>query len=222
MKNTILFFVLLLVASCSEEQETDVEQPAVTQSDQRDLGEEVMLRVREQQRLHVAEYGVHKIITHDDLLRLKGKVLGVKIDEKLSIGDRKIAIPIDVVISGYIDFGGFNENQVEIEGNSIQLTLPDPQFVLVSSSVDHDATRQYVSMLRSNYTDKEMTEFTKQGVESLLRQVDKQSLLTSARTSAATMLIPLLSDVGFAQDSIKVTFRNDLKPSSLTIERRNR
>lgn len=220
MRLVLSILLLVLLASCGKQHEP--EQSAVAQPEQRDLSEDVMLRVRDQQRLHVAEYGVHKIVTHDDLLRLKGKVLGVKIDENLSIGDRKIAIPIDVVISGYIDFAGFSESQVDIDGNSVQITLPDPQFVLVSSTVDHAATRQYVSFLRSSYTDKEMTEFTKQGLESLLRQVDRQSLLASARTSAATMLIPLLSDMGFAQDSIKITFRSDLKPSSLTIERRNR
>lgn len=222
MKKYLLLLLVVLTASCSRQQQTDAEQPVVEQSEQRNLSEEVMLRVRDQQRLHVAEYGVHKIITHDDLLRVKGKVLGVKIDESLNIGDRKIAIPIDVVISGYIDFGGFDETQVEIGDHAVHITLPDPRFVLVSSSVDHDATRQYVSFLRSNYTDKEMTEFTKQGLESLLRQVDKQSLMASARTSAATMLIPMLSDLGFATDSIKVTFRSDLQPSALTIERRNR
>lgn len=221
MKKYLLLLLVVLTASCSRQQQTDAES-AVEQPEQRNQREDVMLRVRDQQRLHVAEYNVHKIVTHDDLLRLKGKVLGVKIDEQLSIGDRKIAIPIDVVISGYIDFGGFDESQVEIDGHAIHITLPDPRFVLVSSTVDHAATRQYVSFLRSSYTDKEMTEFTKQGLESLLRQVDKQSLMASARTSAATTLIPMLCDMGFAEDSITVTFRSDLNPSVLKIERRNR
>lgn len=220
MRHIMYALLVMCLAACGAKQEAEVENAPVAEV--RDLNKEVMLRITDQQRLHVAEYTVHKIVTHDDLVRLRGKVLGIKVDETLALGDRKIAIPIDAVISGYIDFSAFDDSQVEIKGKSVHLTLPDPRFVLVSSKVDHDATRQYVSLFRSSYTDKEMSEFTKQGLESLLRQVDRQQLLSTARTSAATQLIPLLADMGFERDSIVVTFRSDLQPKSISIERRNK
>ena len=58
----------------------------------------LITQVRKCSKLYTAEYRVHKIVTHDDVLRLKGSVLQRQFNFKVPLGDRKIAIPIDVTI----------------------------------------------------------------------------------------------------------------------------
>ena len=64
----------------------------------------LIMQVQKCSKLYTAEYRVHKIVTHDDALRLKGSLLKKQFDIKLPMADRKIAIPIDAKLKAYIDF----------------------------------------------------------------------------------------------------------------------
>ena len=55
----------------------------------------LIMQVQKCSRLYTAEYDVHKIVTYDDIVRLKGNVLNRDFNIKLPLGDRKIAIPMD-------------------------------------------------------------------------------------------------------------------------------
>ena len=112
-----------------------------------------------------------------------------------------------------MDFANFTERNVERSGDFIHITLPDPRIVITASKVDHEGIRQYTSLFRSNYSDSELTDFTRQGVESILEQIPQMGILTTARESAAQTLIPLLTEMGYDEDHIVITFREDLDVS---------
>lgn len=194
----------LLMASCTQRQPAsadDADSTAIADS------VSLVLRVAQTARLHTAEYRVHKIVTHSDIVRFKATVLGRPFEAPLPLGDRKIAIPIDVTLSAYIDFSSFSEQQVERTEENLRIILPDPKVVVTASKVDHAAVRQYADLFRSEYTDEELTEFTSQGVREILKSVPQMGILETARQSAAATLMPLLTSMGYEPEHIVVTFK---------------
>lgn len=172
-------------------------------------------RIAQQSKLYTAEYRIHKIVTHEDLLKLKGQIFGIDFEHRFNIGDRRIAIPIEVTLKAYVDFSTFSNHNVEQWGSFIHIILPDPKIVLTASKVDHQGIKQFKSLWRSAYTDEEMTEFTRQGVESVLAEVPNMELLHTARDCAAQTLIPLLTSLGYEEDHIIITFREGIKTESI-------
>ena len=162
-----------------------------------------------------ADNRIHKIVTQEDLLKLKGQIFGIDFEHRFNIGDRRIAIPIEVTLKAYVDFSTFSARNVEQRGSFIHITLPDPKIALTSSKVDHQGIRQFTSLWRSAYTDEEMSEFTRQGVESVLAEVPDMRLLHTARDCAAQTLIPLLTSLGYQEDHIIITFREGVGTESI-------
>lgn len=105
----------------------------------------MVMQIQKCSRLYTAEYNVRKIVTHDDVMRLKGNIMNTPVNIKLPVGDRKIAIPISARLKPYIDFSQFSDKNIERDGDKITIILPDPKVALTSSSVDR---RTSVSMWR--------------------------------------------------------------------------
>lgn len=200
--------------------------------------------IRMQSRLYTSEYIVHKIVTHNDLKRLQGSFLGFKFNQSLPIGDRKIAIPIDVTLQAYIDFSQIRDEDVEIiksekknvrgekrkvmsekddtpslegrEDDIVHITLPDPRVVVTSSKVDHEGIRTHVGLLRSDFKDAELTNLAQQGAASVVQNVPRMGIIESARQNAAALLIPMLADMGYREENIVITFRKDFDDSDIS------
>jgi hypothetical protein len=179
----------------------------------------LITQVRQCSRLYTAEYKIHKIVTHDDVLRLQGQLAGQDHDVELPIlGDRKIAIPMDVTLKAYIDFDGFSEQNIERQDNKITITLPDPKVQLTSSRIDHANIKKYVALLRSDFTDAELSSYEQQGREAIINTIPEMGIIESARQNAARLLIPMLKQMGFSEPDITITFRQDLNTQNI-IER---
>lgn len=196
------------LSSCSKQEsaEPDTMQVIVTQ-------------VQQCSRLYTAEYQIHKIVTHDDVLRLQGQLTGERYDMELPmLGDRKIAIPMDATLKAYIDFDGFSEQNVQRQGNKINILLPDPKVQLTSSKIDHRNIKKYVALLRRDFTDAELTSYERQGREAIIKSVPAMGIVESARKNAARTLIPMIKQLGYAEQDITITFRQDLDTEAI-IER---
>ncbi|MBQ6768697.1 MAG: DUF4230 domain-containing protein [Prevotella sp.] len=196
------------LSSCSKQEsaEPDTMQVIVTQ-------------VQQCSRLYTAEYQIHKIVTHDDVLRLQGQLTGERYDMELPmLGDRKIAIPMDATLRAYIDFDGFSEQNVQRQGNKITILLPDPKVQLTSSKIDHRNIKKYVALLRRDFTDAELTSYERQGREAIIKSVPAMGIVESARKNAARTLIPMIKQLGYAEQDITITFRQDLDTEAI-IER---
>ncbi len=216
MKRYLILFSWALMAACSSDPE-----PADTVADNTESRPTLVQQVRKCSRLYTTEYRIHKIVTHDDVLRLKGQLLRQDFDIPLPLGERKIAIPMDATIKAYIDFSNFSEQNVERDGDRITILLPDPQVVLTSSKINRDEIREYVGLTRSHFSDKELTGYEQQGREAILKSIPGLGIEETARENAARVLVPLLTDMGYDERNVTIAFRRDLDIlKKLTIEKR--
>ncbi len=196
---------LLALGSCSQRKEADAEAAAAAI----DTVPMLIMQVQKCSRLYTAEYSIHKIVTYDDIVRLKGSVLKRDFNIRLPLGDRKIAIPMDAKLKAYIDFSGFSERNVERRGKKITVILPDPKVVLTSTKVDHANTKEFVSLTRSRFSDAEMADLERQGRAAIIASIPNLGIIESARASAARVLIPMVEQMGYAEGDITITFRKD-------------
>ena len=164
-------------------------------------------QVRKCSKLYTAEYRVHKIVTHDDVLRLKGSVLQRQFNIKLPLGDRKIAIPIDAKLKAWIDFSQFSERNIERRGNHITIILPDPQVTMTSSKIDQKHVRQYVALARANFSDAEMSAYQQQGRAAIIESIPSLGIFETALANAAKVLVPMLTAMGYEEQQITIAFR---------------
>lgn len=175
----------------------------------------MVMQIQKCSRLYTAECRIHKIVTHEDRKKLKGKVFNRDIDITLPLGSRKVAIPIDVTLKAYIDFAGFSERNISRQGQNISITLPDPRIVLTSSKIDHVGMKKYVALTRSNFTDAELSSYEQQGRQAVLDNIPETDIIAQARESAATILIPLVRQMGYKEENITINFRKDFDSADL-------
>lgn len=196
----ILAMATLFFTACNQKKVED--QPKVI-----DTIPVMVMQIQKCSRLYTAEAHVHKIVTHDDQLNLKGSFLKKDFNIHVPGSNRKVAIPMEATVKAYIDFKDFSAKNVSRQGNKIEIILPDPQVMLTSSKIDHQGVKQFVSFTRSNFSDAELSQFEQQGRESIIKDIPNMDILETARQSAANTLIPMLKDMGFQESNIKISFR---------------
>ncbi len=217
----ILFSIFMLCCSCSRHK---TEQETVTI----DTIPMMVMQIQKCSKLYTAEYKVHKIITHDDKMKLNGSFMKKDFSINLPLGSRKIAIPMDATLKAYIDFANFNEDNVKRQGDKIEIILPDPHVTLTSTRINHDEIKQYVALTRSRFSDEELSSYERQGREAIIKDIPSMGMMDMARESAARTLIPMIEQMGFEESNITVSFRkhytlNDIKSllDKTTIEHGN-
>lgn len=196
----IITFTLFILSSCSEKKIE--EKPKVI-----DTIPVMVTQIQQCSKLYTAEAHVHKIITHDDQLKLKGSFLKKNFDINVPGSNRKVAIPMDATLKAYVDFKDFSAKNVNRKGEKIEIILPDPKVMLTSSKIDHEGVKQYVSFTRSNFSDAELAQYEQQGRESIIKDIPNMNLIEAAQQSAANTLVPMLTDMGFKEENIKIIFR---------------
>ena len=201
----ILFFLLFFIACGSDKEKVE----AVVEKKATDDIPMLVRDIRKCSRLYTSEYNIRKIVTYSDEPRLKGKVLGHEVDMKIPVGDRKIAIPMNVTLKGYIDFSDFSERNVRKEGERIIVTIPQPQVIVASSKIDQAGIKEYVSMMRSRFSDAELAEFEKQGRQSVINSIPRLDIKETAAVNAAKILIPMIVKMGYDEKMITIELRNE-------------
>ena len=217
----ILFSIFMLCCSCTRHK---TEQETVTI----DTIPMMVMQIQKCSKLYTAEYKVHKIITHDDKMKLNGSFMKKDFSINLPLGSRKIAIPMDATLKAYIDFADFNEDNVKRQGDKIEIILPDPHVTLTSTRINHDEIKQYVALTRSRFSDEELSSYERQGREAIIKDIPSMAMMDMARESAARTLIPMIEQMGFEESNITISFRkhytlNDIKSllDKTTIEHGN-
>ena len=207
----LIVFATLLLAACSSEGDSRQEELHVAI----DTVPMLVMQIQKCARLYTTEYHIHKIVTHDDVLKLKGNVFNKDIDIALPLGERKIAIPMDATLKAYIDFGDFTERNIERNGDKITIVLPDPQVVLTSSKINQSEIREYVGLTRSQFTDKELSSYEQQGRQAILNSVPRLSIKQQAQANAAHVLVPMLTEMGYREENVTIAFRKNLDITKL-------
>lgn len=179
----------------------------------------MITQIKRCSRLNTAEVKVHKIITHDDVTNLSGKILGKEISIDLPTGKRKVAIPLYATIKASIDMGKITYQDIVRDGDRIEIFLPQPEVSITETHIDHDGVRQYVALTRSNFSDAELQSYEKKGRDAIQKDIPKLGIKEMARESAARQLVPIMQMLGFKDNNITISFRTDGKNN--TIIRRN-
>lgn len=205
----IFLMLLCVLSACSSKEET------VVQDDRDKDRPSLVTQIQKCTRLYTTEYRIHKIVTHDDVLRLKGSLLSQSFDIPLPLGERKVAIPMDATLKAYIDFSNFTEDNVERDGEHITIVLPDPKVVMTSSKINQKEIREYVGLTRSHFTDKELTNYEQQGRQAILNSIPQLGIVEQAQSNAARVLVPMLTEMGYKEENITIAFRRNLDFSRL-------
>jgi hypothetical protein len=127
----------------------------------------------------------------------------------MPLGDRKIAIPMDATLKASIDMSQFSERNIEKDGNKIIIILPDPQVTLTSSKIDQKNIKEYVGLVRSHFSDKEMTDYEQQGRAAIIESIPRLGIIAAAKENAARVLVPLITQMGYEEKDIIIQFRKD-------------
>ena len=133
----------------------------------------------------------------------------------IPVGERQIAIPVNATLKAYVNLSSFSADNIKKKGEKIEVILPDPQIIMTSTKIDHDEVKQYVAMLRSNFTDEELTRYQQQGRDSIIKDIPKLGLIEASRESSARTIIPIFEQMGYKQENITVTFRKRFTLSDL-------
>lgn len=200
----IMTLTALLMTGCKSEN-GDTTQVIVT-----DTVPSLVIQIQKCARLYTTEYHIHKIVTHNDILKLKGNILRKDIDIKLPLGERKIAFPMDATLKAYIDFSDFSESNIERNGDKITILLPDPKVVMTSSKINRNEVKEYVGLTRSYFTDKELSSYEQQGRQAILNSVSQLGIKQTAQENAARVLVPMLREMGYKEENITIAFRKSL------------
>lgn len=211
MKHSRYLLTMLLIAflcACTSEGEQEAAKPEPQLPD-------LVMQIQKQSRLYSTECHVHKIISHNDSQQLLGSILGQQFSIDLPLGKRSVAIPIDATVKAYIDFSEFTDNNVRRRGDQIEIILPDPKLEITSTRINHDEVKQYVPLLRKNFTDEELTKLEHAGREAIVKDLPRLNLTETARQNAARALIPMIAQMGFPTDNVTITFRKQFTPTDL-------
>ena len=200
----IMTLTTLLMTGCKSKN-GDTAQDIVT-----DTVPSLVIQIQKCARLYTTEYHIHKIVTHNDILKLKGNILRKDIDIKLPLGERKIAFPMDATLKAYIDFSDFSESNIERSGDKITILLPDPKVVMTSSKINRNEVKEYVGLTRSYFTDKELSSYEQQGRQAILNSVSQLGIKQTAQENAARVLVPMLTEMGYKEENVTIAFRKSL------------
>lgn len=208
----ILLAISLLMCNSQVEHE-DASTPTTAQG--LDTIPMLITQVQRCARLYTAEYRVHKILTHDDVVRLKGSLLKHSFNIKMPLGDRKIAIPMDAKLKAYIDFSEFSESNIEHQGEKITIILPDPKVTMTSSKIDQKNVKEYIGLTRSHFTDAELASYQQQGREAIIASIPELGMIETAQANAAKVLVPMLKEMGYQEADITIAFRKHYDTADL-------
>lgn len=212
-KSKFLFVCILLLTSsilscCRQSGEHSIEQSTI------DTIPELIRQIQQCSRLYTTEYQVHKIITANDLSGIKASGLGLNFNIQKP-GYRKIIIPIEATLKGYIDFTQFSESSVTREGDRISITLPDPEVEMTASKINYENMKEFVSAYRSSFTAEERQTLVSQGRQSIINDIPHLGIEMNVRMSASNLLIPIIVNMGFEENNITINFRREFTPDIL-------
>ena len=197
----LCFWMLLFLITGCGHQTKDVEKPTV------DTIPMMVMQIQKCSRLYTTEYQLRKIVTYGDSVSINGSFLHQDFKIDLPMGRRKVAIPMTANVKAYIDFSNFSEKNIKKHDGKIEIILPDPEFIMTSTQVNHAGIKKKVSVLRKNFSDEEITRLQQQGRNDMIKSLPKLGIMENARQNAARQIFPIIEQMGYSSDDVTITFR---------------
>lgn len=197
----------LLFMSCGRGENTDIEEERAIDSIPL-----LVTQIQRCSRLYTTEYRIHKLVSCESNRQISG--FGISFGLNV-FGDRKIIIPIDATLKGFVDMSQVKDHHIEREGDKITVTLPDPQVMMTSTEIDHENIKEFVTGFRDDFTDQEMATFEAQGRKAIINEIPDLGIERTAREDAVRILVPIITQMGFREQDITIQFRTDYNPHDL-------
>jgi len=197
MEKRIFYILTLLVLfSCGEEK---------TPPDD-------VYKIRDIGHLSTTEYTVGKIIKVDDsnydLTEFEWEDW-TKLPD-IQYGDRRILISCKSKVKAGIDLSKIKDEDIKIIGSTIEIKLPPAE--ITSFSMDPRSVHTQMED-RSGYTDpfteKEKTDFLKQGEEAIRADLNDYGILEDANDNAEAFLIDFYKQLGYKKVVVKRSMTDD-------------
>ena len=169
----------------------------------------MVMQIQKCSKLYTTEYKIHKIVTHNDKVSLKGILFNKEYKIDMPLSSRRIAIPMDATIKSYIDFTNFSKSNIRKKGKKIEIVLPDPHISLTSTKINHKDIKRDVAFLRQDFSDAELSSYEQQGRDAIIASIPSMGITETARQSAASVIIPIITQMGYSEKDITITFRKD-------------
>lgn len=215
MKRTILLFCisacLPMLTACDQKEASD----ATTNIMDADTLQLLLLQAKQCSRLYTTEFHVHKIVTYEDLVNVKGKFFNRDYTFRLPLGERKIAFPMEATLKGYIDMEQLSTDSFVRDGDKLTVILPAPKVVMTATKIDQANVKEFVSLARAHFSDRELTMLEQQGRQAIIRNIPSYGIEEQARKSAARLLIPIATKLGFNESNVTIVFPTDFTTASL-------
>lgn len=199
--------LILLTGSCGKGGKAEIEEEQHIDS--------IPLLVSQIQRcsrLYTTEYRIHKLISCESNRQISGFGISFGLD---FFGDRKIIIPMDATLKGYVDMNQIKAQNLDRQGDKITVTLPDPEVMMTSTKIDHENIKEFVTGFRDDFTDQEMAKFEAQGRQVIIAEIPELGIERTARENAVRILVPIITQMGFSEQNIVIQFRSDYTPHDL-------
>jgi hypothetical protein len=146
--------------------------------------------------LGTVEYTVRQIIRNSD-------------ESWKFFGDRKVLFSVKATLKAGIDLDKLSDEDIEVRGSQIKITLPQPEIVALNIKPD-DIKLAYskVSALRTEYSQKEIDEILTAGERSIREDESlRSSIVDDAKANAREFFEILLRASGY--NDIEVAFEDE-------------
>jgi len=119
-------------------------------------------------------------------------------DEWYKLGNRHIIIPVTANLKAGIDLRAIKEGDLQIDGNVVKLTLPDPIVEMESSKIIYDDIIEVKDgFFRDDFSPEEKSELAAQASDSIKRNLLRYDLIEPAQEQAKLFLRNMLNSLGY-------------------------
>jgi hypothetical protein len=80
---------------------------------------------------------------------------------------------------------------------------------MTSSRIDQKNIKEYVGLVRSHFTDAEMSNYEQQGRAAIIESIPQLGIIPTAQENAARVLVPLITQMGYREEDIIIQFRKE-------------
>ena len=176
--------------------------------------------IQSRKLLKTAEFNFHKIIVERSTISAVGFAGHGIVDFK----ERILVLPVDVRITGMIDFSGVTKDNLISTDDGLVFILPDP-ILHIELNSDRE-TRGYASkegvLYGGTFSNEEIQQIVKQARDSIMIERTLTLIAEQTRTNAASIMIPLVAlATGMPEEKIIVQFNSELNLSAAMLKDEN-
>lgn len=153
-------------------------------------------QIDEMGQLEVVKYKIKDIVEYT-----KDKGIRLGFNMNLPMPDLRATLIIYAEVIGCVNLSAINEENVYIEGDSVRLTLPEPQICHVV--IDHNKSETYDTKNQWFYNDTKLIDEAYRAAENQIRREFSRDVLVEGRESATKIMKAFLKVMGFRAVTIE-------------------